>query len=56
MKSAITRTRNNISAAREELENTLARYSGYRDIKYSIELLNAGILISQAEDPIILKR
>ena len=46
MRSAITRTKNNIYTAKEEMENTLARYSSYRDIQYSIELLNAGILIS----------
>jgi hypothetical protein len=46
MRSAITRTKNNIAAAQEEMECTLARYRGYGEIGYTVELLNAGILIS----------
>lgn len=47
MKSAITRTKNRISQETGEKEDILARYKGYRDVKYSIELINAGVLITQ---------
>ncbi len=46
MKGAITRTRNKISKEKNEKDIQLKQYKGYCDVKFSIELLNAGILIA----------
>lgn len=49
MKSAITRTRNSIQKARIEMESQIKEYSGYCGVRFSVRLLNAGIIISDAE-------
>lgn len=46
MKSAITRTENKIKKEKEEMERLLAMYNGYLDVRHSVELVNAGILIT----------
>ena len=44
MRSAITRTRNQITRAERERDHLLERYRGYTGIRFSIRLINAGIL------------
>ena len=46
MKSAITRTRNNISKEISEKEGLLSSYRNYMNVQYSIEMLSAGVLIA----------
>lgn len=45
MKSAITRTTNEIKKAAKERDTLLARYSGYTRTGYSLKLLNAAVVI-----------
>jgi superfamily II DNA or RNA helicase len=47
MKSAITRTRNRIAAEKREREKMLQEQNRIQRVKYAIELLNAGLVISQ---------
>jgi superfamily II DNA or RNA helicase len=46
MRSAITRTKNNISKEISEKEGILSGYMNYQSVQYSIEMLSAGILIA----------
>src|SRR5208283_4899388 len=46
MRSAITRTRNNISKEISEKEGILSGYRNHLNVQYSIEMLSAGILIA----------
>ncbi len=46
MRSAITRTRNNIAKEISERERILSGYRNYMNVRYSIEMLSAGILIA----------
>lgn len=47
MKSAMTRTRNRIADVKREHAVALDRYRGYLDVRASITLVNAGILITR---------
>ena len=47
MKSAITRTRNSIQKARIEMDSLIKEYSGYCGIRFSLKLINAGVIISE---------
>ena len=44
MRSVITRTRNQIMKAERERDHLLEKYRGYTGVRFSIRLLNAGIL------------
>ncbi len=46
MRGAITRTKNKIMKAQREKEHLMETLKGYLGIKHSIEMLNAGILIT----------
>ena len=46
MRSAITRTRNNIAKETAERDEVLSGYKNYMNMQYSIEMLSAGILIA----------
>lgn len=47
MKSAITRTRNSIQKARIEMDSLIKEYSGYCGVRFSLKLINAGVIISE---------
>jgi hypothetical protein len=47
MRSAITRTRNQIAKTKREMELVLAKYRKYHGVTYSIKLNSAGIIINQ---------
>ncbi len=51
MKSAITRTKNSIRKARVEMDSLIKEYSGYSGIRFSIRLINAGVIIAKADSP-----
>jgi len=50
MRSAITRTRNKIMKAHREREHLMETLKGYLGVKHSLEMLNAGILITVKEE------
>jgi len=51
MKSAITRTKNSIRKARVEMDSLIKEYSGYSGIRFSIRLINAGVIIAESDSP-----